>query len=227
MIGANPHSLTIPRRTAFDAVILADHAAGLSREAMARKYDTTPAGLEVHLRRVGLLAPIPSTASAEFVEQVVIEAPKAEAPVTPVPVPSRPPPAPEPKRQFPSDEELLADRAEGMTHAVIARKYGCSLTTLGAALKRLGVAKGRWPEGRYVPPPELVRPKGPPRRSRKAKQAAEVAPKPEPPAAEPDLPRTAAEADLDSMILAAKVCMGAKCTPATAIGIVTTWRAMK
>lgn len=208
MIGGNPHSLTIPRKTAFDAVIQADHAAGVSRAEMARKYDMTHEGLDGHLRRLGLH-------EARAIEQ----APPAMEPIAVVP-------EREAKRAFPSDEDLLADRAAGMTHAVIARKYGCSLTTLGAALKRLGVAQGRWPGGRYVPPPELARPKGPPK-PRKTKDT--VADAPVAAHSTPALPepRSADEADIDFLILAARICAGSKCSPATAIGIVTAWRAMR
>ena len=208
MIGGNPHSLTIPRKTAFDAVILADHAAGMSREEMANKYDTTLEGLMVHLRRVGIEPALPAAQPVEEVEAekvVPMAAPVGVSPKVkrPSPPPSKPPvqsrDAYFEKAKFtPSDDVIREDRLSGLSTYAMAAKYGVSQPIVHRHLMRLGMAgtkdRPKAQVARTVPEPTthpIVIPET-------------AAPAPRRPAMEPDLAqlvmiaRLMREADVDA-----------------------------
>lgn len=105
-VAAKPATETAPsrkgtwgmeRKVPSDAVIRADHAAGLTQAQMCAKYGVK--GIDYHLKRLGLSKSRPAvTQPAPVVTAVPVEATPAPAPVAPPsPVAQRPVSAPLPE----------------------------------------------------------------------------------------------------------------------------------
>ena len=141
------------------------------------------------------------------------------------------------ERKVPADEVIRADREAGMSTSDMAARYGVTGPCVYSHLKRLNLLTGvQVAETSILPKASPASANPSPLSEDAPVPAAHVVDSALSGAANPIEPpistrtsssRTADEADLDFMILAARICTGAKCSPMTAVGIVSAWRAMR
>lgn len=210
-VASQPRQMVVERFVPPDEVIRSDRLAGMSHREMAEKYGVSSPCVTKHLTRLGLVG--------EGVTQVVIDSgPRKRGR----------------ERKVPPDDTILAEHAAGMSPSDMAGRYGVSYVTAVAHFKRLGLyRKHRRAESaqelQVAAPQEEILPMP---RPEPVQKKPVKAPLPDIAPAESTLQsvhpaKTSEEADLDFMILAARICTGAKCSPMTAVGIVSAWRAMR